>query len=174
MAHLSTGHLRPIYDSVLGAVTLRLRIGKLWRIDPLQGNDLKYTFLTRQSVSFTSRPTVSQPVYLGIKHPSGAYDQICITSRQLRVCWCVASLWREDGTLVYNCCWPSPAQSFSGPSRVKLATIFYCLKFETPLSVASHNSQGCGGGIRPRLLFVFITMSIADFWRSCYMCTPLK
>jgi hypothetical protein len=33
-------------------------------------------------------PTASRPVYLGIKHPSGAYDQNYISVRQLRVCWC--------------------------------------------------------------------------------------
>jgi hypothetical protein len=61
------------------------------------------------------------------------------------------SLWREDGSVVYNCSWPPPAQSFSGPSPVRLVTIFYCLRFETSLLAASYDSQGYGGGIRPRL-----------------------
>jgi hypothetical protein len=41
------------------------------------------------------------------------------------------SLWREDECVVYNCCWSSPAQSFSGPSSAGLIIIFYCLRFET-------------------------------------------
>jgi hypothetical protein len=57
----------------------------------------------------------------------------------------------ERTGLSFICYWPLPAQSFSGPSPLLLATIFYCLRIETSLFVASYNSQGHGGGIRPRL-----------------------
>jgi hypothetical protein len=60
-------------------------------------------------------------------------------------------VWQEDGSVVYNSCWPSPAQSFSGPSPIGLVAIFYCHRFETSLFVASYDSQGHGGGIQPRL-----------------------
>jgi hypothetical protein len=39
---------------------------------------------------------------------------------------------REDGSVIYNCSWSSPAQSFSGPSPAGYMTIFHCLRFETP------------------------------------------
>jgi hypothetical protein len=40
------------------------------------------------------------------------------------------SLWREEGSVVYDCCWTSPAQSFLGPSPAGLITTFYCPSFE--------------------------------------------
>jgi hypothetical protein len=41
---------------------------------------------------------------------------------------------QEDGSVVYNRCWASPAQSFSAPRRAELMTIFYSLIFETHLT----------------------------------------
>jgi hypothetical protein len=49
------------------------------------------------------------------------------------------------------CCWPLSAQSFSGTSPLGLQTIVYCLRFENSLFVASYDSQGHGGSIRPNL-----------------------
>jgi hypothetical protein len=60
-------------------------------------------------------------------------------------------LWREDGSVFCICFWVFPMQSFSGPSPLVLATIFYCLRFETSHFVSSYDSQGHSGGIRPRL-----------------------
>jgi hypothetical protein len=123
---------------------------------------------------------VGQPVLVSSTH-------LCPKSRILLlsdICKFVEmrrrSLWRENESVVYNCCWTSPVQSFLGPSPAGLMTIFYCLRFETPSTwrtrfpsafisftrnrvaqlyphalgsffFASYDSQGYGGGIRTRL-----------------------
>jgi hypothetical protein len=83
--------------------------------------------------------------------PSVVLVQIFIIVWQLRSWFLGHPLGRENGSVFFICCWPSPAQYFSGRSPLSLATIFYCLSFDTFLFVASYDSQGHGGGIRPRL-----------------------
>jgi hypothetical protein len=61
---------------------------RLWLLTELNWTELNWTVLS-QSQSYV-RPTVSRPVCFGIKHSSAAWEQIYITVRQLRVCWCGA------------------------------------------------------------------------------------
>jgi hypothetical protein len=42
------------------------------------------------------------------------------------------TLRQEDRSVIYNCCWSSPAQSFLLSYPTRLMTIFYCLRFEPP------------------------------------------
>jgi hypothetical protein len=76
-----------VYDSLHSLVDHE-RLLFHWRITNDESLLIYWTpFL---SLSLILWPTVSRPVCLGIKHLSGANDQIFITVRQLRVCWCGA------------------------------------------------------------------------------------
>jgi hypothetical protein len=48
----------------------------------------------------------------------GALNLISVTLRELRVWWYGAA-WEEDVLVIYKCCWPWTAESFSGPSLVQ-------------------------------------------------------
>jgi hypothetical protein len=106
---------------------------------------------TKVKVKVTLRLTVSQSVSLGIKPHLGPMARYLFLSDSYILVSVGRPLRREGGSVFCMCRWPLPAQTFSGPSPLGLATIFYCLRFETSLFVASYDSQGHGGGIRPRL-----------------------
>jgi hypothetical protein len=82
-------------------------------------------------------------------------------------------LWRDDGSVVYSCCWSSPAQSFSGPSPAGLMTTFYCLRFETPPTWWARVPK-----LYPRHLVLFssppttrrATVGVLDHWTSQLNC----
>jgi hypothetical protein len=98
-------------------------------------------------VKVTLRLTVSQLVLVS----SPIWGSWPDTLWQLWPCFCGApSLTRGWACLTYMLL-ALAAPSFSGPSPLGLATVFYCLIMEILLFVASYDSQGHGGGIRPRL-----------------------
>jgi hypothetical protein len=104
-------------------------------------------------------------------------------------------LWRDDGSVVYNFCWLSPAQSFSGPIPAGLMIIFYSLRFEIPnvggqvpvfisprnkvaqlylqalryLLVASYDSEGDGGNIPAYNISAWTTQK-TPFLCCCFQC----
>jgi hypothetical protein len=96
----------------------------------------------RVKVKVTLRLMVSLSVSLGVEPHLGLMTRYLLLFDSFGLVFMGRHLWREEGSVFCICCWPSPAQSFSGPSSLDLATIFHCLGFETSLFVASYDSQG--------------------------------
>jgi hypothetical protein len=70
-------------------------------------------------------------------------------------------------TVAVLCFWGALSNERTGLSLVYAAgprqwTIFYCLRFETSLFVASYDTQGHGGGIRPLLHTGVSSQSLSD------------
>jgi hypothetical protein len=101
------------------------------------------TCAVKVKVKVTLRLTVSQSISLDVEPHLGLRTRYLLLFDSYGLVFV--------GRLLYMCCWPLLAHSFLGPSPLELATIFYCLRFETSLFVASYDSQGHGGSIRPRL-----------------------
>jgi hypothetical protein len=107
--------------------------------------------LSKVKVKVTFRLTVNQSVSLDVEPHLGLMTRYLLLFDSYGLFVCVTpSLTRGRVCHLYMLLALSSAV-FSGPSPLRLATIFYCFRFETFLLVASYHSQGHGGGIRPRL-----------------------
>jgi hypothetical protein len=110
---------------------------------------LQLNFQSR--VKVTLQLTVSQSVSLGVEPHLGLMTRYLLLFDSYGLVFVGHPFWWEDRSVFCICYWSLPAQSFLGLSPLRLATIFYCLRFETSLFIASYHSQGHSGGIPPRL-----------------------
>jgi hypothetical protein len=102
-------------------------------------------------LSLILRPTVSQPVYLGLKHPPGAYDHIFITVGQLRICWCGALYFPRERVCHLQLLLALASAVILGcESRGTHDHILLSQIPDFPYFVAAYDSQGYGGVIRLR------------------------
>jgi hypothetical protein len=123
------------------------------------------TNLLSLSLSLMLRATVSRPVCLGTKHTFLSDSCGFVDVRR--------SLWRADGSVICNCCWPSPAQSFSGPSPVGLSwnkSPIWCLRPDLYYcqTVAGLLMWGALSDVRTVLSFARVTVSSNKFAVNMY------
>jgi hypothetical protein len=81
--------------------------------------------------------TVSQSVSLGVKPHLGLMTRCLLLFGSYGLVFVGRPIWREDGSIFCICCWLLPAQSFSGPSPLGLATIFTVSYLRLPFSSPS-------------------------------------
>jgi hypothetical protein len=108
-------------------------------------------FVSREGCLFTTqlypkvkvmlRPTVSRSICGLVSSPHlGLMARFLLLSDSCVFVEAGRLLWREEWSVVYNCCWTSPALSFWGLSPAGFMTLFYCLRLETPQPEGSGRS----------------------------------
>jgi hypothetical protein len=89
---------------------------------------LSYEWISESSrVLRYDRRSVSQSVLEWSTH-LGLMTRFLLLSDSCRFVDVGRFLWWEDGSVVYNCCWPSPEQLLSCSSPVGFAIIYYRLR----------------------------------------------
>jgi hypothetical protein len=89
-----------------------------------------HTHISKSHLCYDRR-SVGQSVLVSSIH-LGLTTRFLLLSDSCGVVDVGLSLWRENGSAVYNCCCTSLVHSFLVPSPAGIVIIFYCLWFETP------------------------------------------
>jgi hypothetical protein len=113
---------------------------------------LTYEWLLTYDCLRSSRVSCCDRRYVGIKHPTGVYDQIFITVRHLRVCWIGApSLMRGRVCRLKLLLALASAVILGSESRGTRDHNLMSQISGLSFFVASYDSQGYGGVIRPHV-----------------------
>jgi hypothetical protein len=104
-----------------------------WRLLTMSSVLTRYSLLSIKSKSKLcyGRRLVGQSVFV-TGNISAPLSRISLLPDSCDFVDVVSLLSGEDRPEVYNCCWSSPMQSFSGKVPAVLSTVFYCLSFESP------------------------------------------
>jgi hypothetical protein len=107
------------------------------------------------------RPTVTRPVCLNGRHPSGAHGKFLLLSVVGFLTWGVIS--NEKTCLQFtSVAGPCQRSHSRGLSPARLMTIFYCLRFETPKTSKSKSKLFCDWQSVNQ--YVLVSSPLWDLW----------